>query len=743
MRKLIIMGALFLALLSFAANDLRAEWDVHRYSGLNSDTQSKLKQLKENGDLPGIMALWETTADPQNEGSINNAFQDALVSFPRETFIPVLEEGMKSRKRLVADWCISTLLRFHSQKALDFYLNSISLQHLTADEERHANELIDQMKSGDKTKRQDAANGLVDMGRGIIRIVYPLTKGPDEKLARVAQSVINRVRFLGLRYDLITRVGVGQRWEIWGGMLPVGNSDQIISVLRGILKDEPYNYDGVQLAIAMLVKWKKTDDAELIRSYLHGDNDIYAISAVGQLKDVKSVPVLLEILAEGHKRCSYGAEGLKLCYVAEVARALGEMGDKSAIEPLEKELDAESQLTDKADEQHIENSRNDIIAALARCGEKKYLYAMIDKTNPDKFPVEMCGPDEKGVVLEYLPNVKDPDVVFRMVCWLGCYVPEPDEKVMTTLKEVRKGLPSPRHAPFMADPFDAISSYLSYHGDAEGKENALQQMKSDAPSTRAHAISMLYRLKDKESLLPLFIEACDDKGEYIPPLSGTGFKDEVRETAIMAVTAISGEPFDLWHFDRDRQVKEIKAWYAKYTGQNVAEEKQGGTDNSGGFLMKKIYIALLAIFLCGAAIVVYVYFAGADKRAVAKTMENVRVGVKNSDSNLVLAQVSKDYNYDGYSYAALQVAVPAAFLHMKPSEVTFSNMEITGDGKKAHVKFHFSVKHSVKEVMGVTIEAEIVTAGDAEVNLVKEADGWKIIEATARDTSGEKITLRF
>jgi hypothetical protein len=159
--------------------------------------------------------------------------------------------------------------------------------------------------------------------------------------------------------------------------------------------------------------------------------------------------------------------------------------------------------------------------------------------------------------------------------------------------------------------------------------------------------------------------------------------------------------------------------------------------------MKKVYIALLAIFLCGAAIVAYVYFAGADKRAVAKTMENVRAGVKNSDSNLVLAQVSRDYNYDGYSYAALQVAVPAAFLHMKPSEVTFSNMEITVDGKKAHVKFHFSVKHSVKEVMSVTLEAEITTSGDAEVNLVKESDGWKIIEATARDVSGEKITLRF
>jgi len=743
MRKLIVTGALFLVLLSIAANNLRAEWDVQHYLGLTPEAQTKLKELRESGDLPGIIALWEGYAQSSDLSSINNGFEDALLTFSREKFIPVLEEGMKSLKKPVSDWCMQTLMLFHDEKALDFYLNSISIKPLTADEERRANELIEQLKSGDDSKRKKVGDDLVEMGRGVIRLLLPLARGTDEKLADCANVIIIRTRLMGSGLKLTTGVGTDEKHAYGGYILKKVGGDRVLSVLREILKNEPFNCDGVELAMCVLAEVGTTKDADLIRPYLQGDNDFAAIYALSSLKDTRSVPALTEILAEGHKHCAHAACSGRICYVDAVARALGAIGDKSAIAPLQKALEAESQLNNKADEHYIENARNSIIAALARCGEKKYLYAIIDKTNPDKFPVEMCGPDEKGVVLEYLPNVKDPDVVFRMVCWLGCYVPEPDEKVMTTLKEVRTGLPSPRHAPFMADPFDAISSYLLYHGDAEEKENALQQMKSDAPSARALAIFTLYGLGDKESLLPLFIEACDDKGKYIPPLSGTGFKHEVRETAIMAVTAISGEPFDLWHFDRDRQVKEIKAWYAKYTGQNVAEGKQGGTDNSGGFLMKKIYIALLAIFLCGAAIVAYVYFAGADKRAVAKTMENVRAGVKNSDSNLILAQVSKDYNYDGYSYAALQVAIPSVFLHMKPSEVTFSDMEITVDGKKAHAKFHFSIKHSVKEVMGVTLEAEITTAGDAEVNLVKESDGWKIIEASARDMTGSKLTLRF
>jgi hypothetical protein len=156
---------------------------------------------------------------------------------------------------------------------------------------------------------------------------------------------------------------------------------------------------------------------------------------------------------------------------------------------------------------------------------------------------------------------------------------------------------------------------------------------------------------------------------------------------------------------------------------------------------KKISIALIVIFLCGAAIVVYVYFAGADKRAVEKTLENLRTGVKDSNPDLVLAQISMDYNCDGYSYEILKFTIPVILKKTKTLEITFTNMEITVDGKKAHATFHFSVKHSIKEVMGVTVEAEIITAGDADVNLVKESGGWKIIEASARDNRGEKITL--
>ncbi len=148
---------------------------------------------------------------------------------------------------------------------------------------------------------------------------------------------------------------------------------------------------------------------------------------------------------------------------------------------------------------------------------------------------------------------------------------------------------------------------------------------------------------------------------------------------------------------------------------------------------QKLSAALVLIFLCGIGVVAYVYIAGADRRAIEKTLENVRTGVKNADSNLVLAQVSKDYNYDGYSYAILQITVPVVLKNYTATDVTFSNMEIKIDGTKARATFHFVIKRHVQEVLGVTVDADIITSGDAEVTLAKESGKWKITEVRAHD----------
>jgi len=158
---------------------------------------------------------------------------------------------------------------------------------------------------------------------------------------------------------------------------------------------------------------------------------------------------------------------------------------------------------------------------------------------------------------------------------------------------------------------------------------------------------------------------------------------------------------------------------------------------------KKIAIALIAVFACGAAIVVYAYFAGADKRAIEKTIENVRTGVRNADPNLVLAQISSNYNYDGYDYKMLETSVPQVLKRYTALDINLSNMEIRiEDGhKQAHATFHFVIMLSVRQVMGVTIEGEIALSGDADLTLAKESGEWKITEVSARDKSGMKIRL--
>lgn len=153
---------------------------------------------------------------------------------------------------------------------------------------------------------------------------------------------------------------------------------------------------------------------------------------------------------------------------------------------------------------------------------------------------------------------------------------------------------------------------------------------------------------------------------------------------------------------------------------------------------KRVTVALTIIFLCAAGIVAYIYFAGADKRAIEANLENVRKGIQNSDADLVMAQVSQHYNHDGYSRAILDTALPIFLKRVKVDSLSFSKMEIKIDKDNAKATFRFSSRLT-SEFFGV--QASTALNGNAEVTLAKENDEWKITGFDATEDSGEKLNL--
>lgn len=558
MKRIILLIPLAIVLSAFFAPQPCHTKEPQR----NQDLQVQLEKLSKAGDLQDIINLCAREITDENynvcESEITDenytystyaAMHRAIYSFPRERIIPALVEGMKSTNWFISRYCVTRLLDFDVKSAGKYFVEKYIPPELSREEKKRIREIARDLGHEEYSRRKAAEDKLIAMGPKVRQVLQDLTRDNDMQVAYSARKIIDETR----PYMTVDDAGLLCR------LLKQG-VDEARIILREALKGK-YGKGVVDDAIYALGCTDKSEDADLIRPFLQTGYARPATFALANLKDKKSVPALIRLLEHVN-------------YEMDAVRALRIIGDRLAIEPLEKGLMRQQDIARRAR----------YMGALAELGKPEYRNKIIRKA-PEEDLAKYCGyfwwvHDTQVVepLLERLPKIAGRSLAVSMIRHLGNVAPRGDKKTINAILKARKSLESNRQLDL--DDAMTISEALFNLGH-HGEEKAIIACTNDNdPETRHHALAILAKTEHKR-YLPLLLKACDDRGNYT--IVFTNFPDqtiEVREAAIKGIIEISGEPFYLWDFDPDRQVQEIKAWWEKYQEQKAAEEKAKESNSS-------------------------------------------------------------------------------------------------------------------------------------------------------------------
>jgi len=504
------------------------------------EVMAEFKELCDKEDAVGVVKFWEKHGtDSYPCDLLNPQVKQALVSFPREKFIPALLVGMKSDKRFVADFCIRTLADFKEERALKYIIEKVIPPTLSNEEKKRATALAKDLGHEEYEKRKVAEESLIAMGPGVMKILESLTMDNDPQVAWASKQIIETVAPCPITYiDVIA--------------LQVFADRAALPALRILARREGLNHNLRLNVILALREFATMADADLLRSYLEGDLTGPVCSLLGNLKDSKSVPKLIELITDDK-------------YSSIAVFTLGKIGDKRAIEPIEAEMARRSGTKSKAI----------CIKALAQLGVKKYLYEVIEKEPENSIVwthiLDACDENDIDVVCERAAKMHNAVALGYVALWLANTVPGENERAVKEINRARKRAES--NGALTASLPNRLSIALIKLGDKKEEKAVIALTNDKNPRTRYNALLVLAQLRD-ERFLPVFIKACDDKATFeVTYYPGNVVTTEVRQAAIKVVTGISGEPLHLWDFDRDRQMREIKAWWEKYQEQKAAEDE--------------------------------------------------------------------------------------------------------------------------------------------------------------------------
>ncbi|MFH1549809.1 MAG: HEAT repeat domain-containing protein [Planctomycetota bacterium] len=496
---------------------------------LNPEAKAKLEVLKSKEDLLGIVRLWEAEGTDE-DWKINQEMSQALVSFPREKFIPALVEGMKSKKASVSRYCLDTLLRFKNKRALDYFVKMLVPPALS---EKQKSEALEIAKN--PGNYEDAKERLIEMGSGVVEVLKPLLEDEDVEVASAAAKVIEHVKPHPVKS--IT---------VWYAFHNFGS--KALPAFRVLAGDRNGADEATAVAIEVLGKCGTAEDAEIIRSHLKGEFVEKAIVALGNLKDGTSVPDLISLLKNRE-------------YSDMAARSLGRIGDKRAVKPLEEGLKRQSKL----------DAKMYYVMALARLGVKEHL----NKILKESFDIDVVWyriysdgtVDEVEIVLKYLPKLRPASLVSFMCMWLGNTKSHSDQRVVKAIRSARKAAASEEKL-FEMD-VERFGAALIKLGDKEEERLVIARTKDRNWNTRLTAIETLVSVRS-ERFLPVLVEALDDTN------------DLCRGEAIRGVGLLADIPVLIWGFDKDRKVRELKNWYGEYREKKAEtgnRESEGEEDN--------------------------------------------------------------------------------------------------------------------------------------------------------------------
>jgi len=505
---------------------------------LSDAANSQLQELKQKGDLAGILKFWEAEGDEYAYQIDLDIMYDFILSFPEEKAVPIMMQGMKSTKTFVANECIRQLSDLGvADKEIFEYVNSRVFPPAPTEEQRkEMAEAAKDLGNSDYSNREAAYHRLVEMGPATVEVLRPLTKGGDAEVARSAAEIIEQV----------TRV---ERDELWA-FAHIGKADSL-PALRVIVKEGRYGVKCLDSAIDCLGEQGAPEDAALIRPYLKYPQLIdRAAQALGHLKDVKAVPELLRLARDPQ-------------FADSCLQAVGEIGNKSVTKELEETLAGEEKF----------DHRIHYINALAMLGERKYLQEAIQKASEDdfielsSFSYDVVGPGEMDILVARLNEIDDPLTVSNILRLIDAIIErggQSNETVIKAIRDARKRCEGAKgYDRWLASNFSVA---LLNAGDKEEEAALMARATGPDPKERYDAIAILGGLlvRGRERFVELFMKACDDTGTFQVPRANPPYTQEVRSMAIAALSEIAKTGY--WRHcrcDNDYRVRAIKEWYER------------------------------------------------------------------------------------------------------------------------------------------------------------------------------------
>jgi hypothetical protein len=259
-------------------------------------------------------------------------------------------------------------------------------------------------------------------------------------------------------------------------------------------------------------------------------------------------------------------------YCGDAALALAEYGDKSQIERMKAFYRKNRHFFIFAMNSNRLTQRGKILLALLKLGDRTIMDELFNSRLEASENAAMSlaaitkDVDSLPAIIRIINTSRTPQHAAKAMAALAQIVRKQDEKTITLVRK--------RITDWKAD-----HPTMYYKGCGilmdMGDEKARQDVAADLAKADADEKAVILRwIADTYSpaVLPFCIKALDDKspakykrfGGGVPFAAPWGSGKTIRELAIDGIKRIVPEqPFDLWDFDRDRQVQEIKAWYKR------------------------------------------------------------------------------------------------------------------------------------------------------------------------------------
>ena len=516
------------------------------------EVNSLMNKLVQEGNIDEIVRLWQG----EKWSSTRTYYRNALLRFEREKYIPAFLAVAKCNNKWSRSTAIEVLARFREPALLDYLKTLLDEKPLTAEEKKAVEAEIEKLASDDEAVREAAKAKIRKYGTRakpvLVPYLYVKNKAQREAVCGLYHHLPDNdpgtLLSLTRRYDARDRVAFAEAVV----KLEEGKYAHLGNALDVLAATKPAEYKKFCLQLIDSPNPKPSVS----------DTSSHAISAAIRLLancgDPKVTPKLYPFL-DLHPRY----------YCGDAALALAEYGDKSQIERMKAFYNRRFPVFVMNSNRLTQHGK--ILLALLKLGDRTIMDELfnsrLETSENAAMSIAAIAKDAASLpaIIRIINTSRNPQHAAKAMATLAQIVRKQDQKAITLVRK--------RITDWKAD-----HPTMYYKGCGilmdMGDEKARRDVAADLAKAAADEKAIILRwIADTypRSVIPFLVDALDDKSpaKYRSfrsrlPFRTLGPGKTIRELAIDGIKRIVPEmPFDLWDFDRDRQVREIKAWHKR------------------------------------------------------------------------------------------------------------------------------------------------------------------------------------